>query len=306
MIAFNKIYIEPHIHKSDFSEKIFIQDGIYRLNKLDFAKFYTTFYRSIYPNVTDDVLFDLYLLASDLCFGAFLSQNRTAYRISNYWSQLTRDEFDSLMKTTVRKKISKESLPFEHYYADYLISGRKSIYFDTFKEKCKVLGSGFIFFMLANCFRAMCGGLYSAPTIEQDDLRRFIPSFQGSLREFPFLFDEKIPFFYNYNLNAEGILNYIFSHYDINLIKIIWTNFLSERIPEAACEMHDPKQFMERLFDKSLNWVKDGRWDEFIDDSMGLDWIIRYNNSPELIFHFRRNFYWYFKNNKEISMFSLN
>jgi hypothetical protein len=302
MRAFGETYILPAL-KADFDDNVFNKKGCYRLDPHGLAQFYSNFYKSLYPQLSSKNLYELYLLASDVVFAAYVAQQKQESRISQYWKQYSFKDFEFLIEADRVVQIDKKVLPFEHYFADYLIHGTTSKYYDYFIQQSTILGSGFIFFMLANCFRAMCGNLYSSPTIEKDDLTRFIPYYKGSLKEFPFLFDEKIPFFYTYDLKADDLLDYIFTTYDLDLLKTIWVNFLSERIPEAATD-ENPIVFMGNLFDKAVFWVQ-GNWTDFVDDKYGLDWIIRYNNSPELIFHFKRTFYWYFKNHQNIKIFSL-
>jgi hypothetical protein len=280
------------------------------LSKQGLAEVYISFYKSLYPQATHNDLFDLYLMASDFICVPVPAQEETKRRISEFWDmQLDIGEISKMIDSCETFVISKDNLPFEHYYADFLAQGKQSLYFDKFISLSKTLWCGFMLFQMCVCFRAVMGGIYSAPSITGNDLCRFFPSKPKNslipfIKSLPFLLDERIPLYYRYEQDSESILKYLFSKYNPADLKEMWTNILSERIPEVVCE-GDPVEFMSELFDLGFSWVMNNQWENFISSKRGLLWVCAYNNSPELTFRFKRSFVSYFNSHKYIERFKL-
>jgi hypothetical protein len=284
------------------------------VSKEDFSRIVIDFYKSLYPLASNDRIKELYLLISDFISLAFPIQGDIQIDknlVLNFWnSRLSDSEIENIISISKPQFIDKDNLPFEHYFADYLGKKEKSLHFDKLISKSKDLGTSFMLFMLTVCFRTILGGVYTAPFINNNNLSRFFPRYKGMsnkdlIKNLEFIHDEKIPFVYTNDLDSGKIVEYIFDKYDHSLIKEMWVNILYERIPEVVSP-YEPKKFLGDLFDNLKDVVITKNWKKFIDDkTLGLEWVVCFNNSPELSVRYKRSFVKYFSNQEDYSVFLL-
>jgi len=284
------------------------------VSKKDFAKIVIDFYKSLYPQATDNKIKELYLLMSDFISLSFPIQGDIQIDknlILNFWdSRLNETEIDTLIHLSHPQIIDKKNLAFEHYFADYLHKKESSPYLEQVLLKSEDLGTSFMLFMFTVCFRTILGGIYTAPFVNDNKLCRFLPTYKNKTNEdivknLGFIHDEKIPFIYSSSLESPKIIEHIFNQYDHTLLKEMWVNILYERIPEVVSP-YEPKIFLSDLFDNLKDIILTKNWIKFIDDkTLGLEWVVCFNNSPELSVRYKRSFVKYFSNQKDYSVFSL-
>jgi len=187
------------------------------------------------------------------------------------------------------EKVTIKNPPFEYLYGDYL-TGR--INPDFIREVEKICCSHFIYmncgalsalvtssFGTGNCISDSAEKVFSDVIKKPQSVISVLnSSFLDILR------DEFVPILSHKVDDPKKIATYLLEKYGENYLKNLWSRLIKKRLP-AFIYQKDP-DFLNKIFDLRFDSIRREKYENFIEDDLGLRFSLYYSNTSD----FRDNY----------------